>query len=792
METRHILHRRMWLVAALATLSVMGGIGLGRIEPSGRKAGLLQFDAITELNLEWGFTNTVVFARYWVCRDYYAIAVVWCEPHGDGLMSFWRTLVVLSDKTGFRIADERYPEYTVVNTTYLKPIGGRGAFAPGRDGIARLADARFAEARAAARRVYVSDLATLKDPNQNTDRVVDLKVPPIVDGVKRELAQLKVNAKGDRIESMDLLDRWETSLCRIKYEYEGAGNTSALTKLVAELPAGFVKEAVDVNVPIQFVSGSKVYTRKHKVADIDRAYHKGGRTCTVTYKDVTMADQALRLPAMVEVRDSQDERPVRSARLVNFKHVDLDKTAVWEVAKAFAGQSREDREGRRLLDRYAYWRPKPGPMRVDPNDLAFVRRLIAKYPVPGPSEPSSEIRIEPDDPKERAKLRLKEARAKKQEREERVRNPPKIARLDIEPNDLRVIRQLRAYYDETAFVPITLAQRAEGGMIHRPIVEGKDEAASLHERLCRIVSYHRTPTLPEDAPPPIDSNDLELIRRLQGHYEALATQEDRGFAGRLKAIEMLSWLDVVLKDYDAFEAHTVRYLQMLQDGGLMNMYMAGGYNNLARLARAGRYDKANKLMRQWADASAAGNGPDAVYCFVGWDLYGHRSPWAGLQLLDRFLRKPGLSPMQRYEGLALRAIALDKIDRWLANPQAVEDEEREAQIQWILSNTSRQALARRVEPALREAVSAWQALGPARLTDAKPYSTANGFDIAGGGTGKGHGNSMAEMLADLIEVKNSLPKFVEATRLQETSFLLDGIVRQRMSQPISQQPKTRR
>jgi len=326
------VHRRLWTVAAVLGLSITAGVALAQIRPVGKKAGLIQFDVITELNMDKDDRNTAVFARYWVCQDYYAVAVAWSEPHGGGLMYTWRGLAVLSDKIGFRMGHEGYHDWVPVNTTYPKPLGEKAPFEMG-GGMTRLKGMRFAEAEALARRIYVSDLGSLKDASQGTDRVVDLKGRENVDGVKRKVAQMKVHAKSNRIESMELFDAQQRQLGTMRYQYDRGGDASALARLVAELPARPEKVVVDANVTS---SGTGVGSKIYQVGTVDYVSHKGGRTCTVTYTDVTVGDQVLRLPVHVEVRVSENKQLLRSARLINFQRVNLDKAGVWEAARAFA------------------------------------------------------------------------------------------------------------------------------------------------------------------------------------------------------------------------------------------------------------------------------------------------------------------------------------------------------------------------------------------------------------------------------------------------------------------------
>jgi hypothetical protein len=772
------------MVAALATLSITAGIGLGQIQPSGKKAGLIQFDVISELNMDEAYTNTVVFTRYWVCRDYYAVSVVWSEPHGMGMVDM-KTAVVLSDKTRFRVDNEKYASWVPTNTTYSKPLGERGPFRHG-GGLYEGAEMRFAEAEALARRVYVSDLALPKDPNQGANGVVDVKVAKGTDGIERKLARLKAQVKDNKIKSMELFDARQRSLCRTKYEYERDGNASPLAKLVAELPARPEKLAVNANLT-NFSSGGE--KKVYKVKDVDHVYHKGGRTCAVTYEDVAIGDKALRLPVQVEVRASDDKRLLRSARLMNFKHVDLDKSAVWEAAKAFGDLSSEDWAYYKLVGKYISPNPKLGPLKVDPNDLAFVRRLIAKYPLAERARPPrtpmeqptrmdpGALELAPEAWTQRARA-LAEARKKEQEQRqeqrekwlEEIAKKPKPPRMEIEPNDARVIRQLIAHYRKESRLTLEEeARKAKGPVVHA-LSKSERERHDLEGELRRLLKYHHAPRLPEDEPPQVEPADCELIGQLQVYYEKLATQQDRGLGGRLKAVHALTRLDRMRKDYDAFEGHTTRYLQMVQEAGLPAACMVGAHRNLETLVVASQYEKANELLRQWADKSAAENDADAILRFAGWDVEGNkRDPWASVQLLDRFLKRSGLSPVQRYEGLALRAIALHKVDRLLTDPETVESELRSAQAQWILSTTTRAEVAKRVEPALREALSAWQSLGAARSSEAKPYSTAN-----------------------IGAFTMNLAGYPEATKLQETSAILNSIIQERTGQTGAAQSRTGR
>jgi hypothetical protein len=784
MRKIHTHRRWRWMVAALAALAITAGIGLCQIQPSGTKAGLIQFDVISELNMLTpsgpAYPNRVVFARYWVCKDYYAVCTFWMEPH-PGIWNMGAT-IFFSDDTGFRIEDEDSSEFIPVNTTYPKPLGARGPFPGGtmlRSRSLFVAETRFAEVEAASRRVYVNDLEPVKSQKPDADGIIDVNVPEQHGGGTRKLAHLKVRAQDDRIESMELFDDQQQQLGRMRYEYERDGSTPQITKLIADWPARPVKLAIDVNATTSSKSGKR---KIDMVAEIDYVSHKGGRTSTVTYRNVAIGSKALRLPVQVEVRRSDDKRLIRSARLINFKEVDLDKAGVWRAAKAFGSFSREDKALAQLVQEYLAEPPrKRKPLQVDPNDVAFVKRLIAKYPVPEVAKPPEEL-VKPHrlmhgpldhDPEVAMQQIQTWEEARRQERAERqeqmkawreqVAKTPKPKRMTVEPGDAGAIRERIARYEEMLARPMTEQEKtiyhARGWLqrtIHR--TEDEREIEKLRHQLQHILSYHHAPRPPEKKPKAMEPDDLKLICQLQDHYKELAAKQDRGLGEQLKALDALTRLDRILGNYEAFEEHTTRYLQTVRDAGLVAMHMVGGYKKIEKLMEAGQYDKANEVMKPWADKSAADHDPDTIFRFASMKARGPALSWASVQVLDRLLKRPGLSRVQRYEALALRAIHLDEIDRFLADPEAGDNESGGVD-QWILSTTTRAGISKLVEPAVRQAVSAWGALGPARLSEAKPYSTEN----------------------LPAQVKN-MKEAPDATRLQETSARLNRIVSQRFEQ----------
>jgi hypothetical protein len=720
------------------------------------------------MNLDWmGLDNVVVFARYWVCQDYYVVSVIWNEYPRLG----WdmRTQLILSDEASFRMDQRWYPNWFPTNTTYPKPVGERPPYrcsAPvhGDDYM------RFAEVEALARRVYAADLGSAGDG------LVDVNVPAGPSDVARTLARLKARIADDRIESMELFDDSLRLLASMTYEYERSDGPPRLARLIAELPVRPEKLAMEGHVTVPSKDTKATYANP----DVNYVSHKGARTCTVTYQDVTLGETVRRLPVQVAVHRTEDRWPMRSARLMNFQRVELDKDGVWEAAKAFGGLDDAYSTWGKLEEKYLYHVPDLGPLEVDPNDFALVRTLIAKYPVwEMPAPPDRPTRADrgpvPLDPAEAAReldrrdqIRRQEAAQwqeqmrKWQEKVDRMPRPPK---RDIEPADARRIRRLRDHYrnilDTRTEEQKTGRDRRPAGISAEPGSK-RAEIMELGRKLRLILGYHRAPVLPEDRPPQLSDADRVPIAELKRHYEKLVGESDRGLGGRFKALHALTSLTLIIGDYDALEQCAHRYWRMLDEADLHRMVLMGGYRYIDRLIEAGQCEKASALLKHWVERSAAANDADGVYRFCR-SIQG--SPWAKVQLLDRFLTRPGLSPLEQYEGLALRAISLDNLDKALADREALQDESMAAQIRWVLTNTTRTRMAAMVEPAVRRALAAWEALGPARIDEARPYSSA----------------SVGAEQRNIFEMP-------DATRLQEVSAQLDQITRERSARQTPPAP----
>lgn len=770
----------MYLCVTLAM--VLSATTSSQIQPTGKRIGLVQFDAITHAYTYDFYSATILFSRYWVCPDFYALAIPWSEPNGRGFLRL-RKHAVLSDRESYLWYDTRF---TPTLKTYAK-ADSRPPFA-WMAGIYHSRESRFADMAAIARRLFTGDFQSvvLRDPDSETAFDLNLTRADVTNG--RKVSRIKGTRKGNILSSVELYDMQDQLLCKIRYEYDQDG--AKLAKLIAELPPTPQKILLNARAIYRAQGSDSPGEGTVKIETADHIHHKGGRICTVIYKDIPLADHPVRLPVEVEVRRADDQTLLRRTTLMNFRLVQMDKDQVWQAATTYAAVSEEGRTLGRIVDRYLRYRARPGKPQVDPNDLDAVTKLIAKYPIPqmppAPARKLPQPAFSPNEPVtvEALEKRWQELRNQEQQDRQAEREQIRQQKLEfqmwseefrrnrftkeIEPNDARLIRQLIGHYAAVTYdfaskhpeVELIITDK-EIDQQGQAIPDDVKRAVVLYGKLRNIPFYYREPTLPEDLPPQIEPNDLITIGRLTDHYNAIANDRSIGLAQRLEASNALTRIDLLLKDWARYYEHSLDYLELLEAPDLRAVYMDSGLQLLEGLLDAAQYQKANQFVRYWA--SKAGSLVDVNdilrFAYVKSRL-GVYCPT--LQVLDSLLRRQGLTPLQRYQALALRAIDLHMIDSLLAT----QDKSVEAISQWILTSTTRQQIARQVEPALRQAVAAWQALGPAKMDAARPYSTAR----------------LTPFAKYVLQPPDSTP-------LQETSAMLDQIVRQRIPQTDAGQPQ---
>lgn len=362
----------MVLVGSLFFVLALSGTATGKIAPRGTNIGAVRFDAVIELNRysphSLRYDYTMMFARYWVARDYYSAAVVWAEPQSTDLFFAVRppSLSVASNEQGFKVCHELNTKY---NETYKKPLGRRGVLRH-KFGSYPIGNIRFAEREALAERIYAADLRGLEDANQAAGEVLDLSIPAAEGGDTRDVTRLKVQTSGERIDSMQLFNADKRLLKNIRYEYESKGRGARLRRQTVALPERSMMVGFNVG-------GMKVTLdgKEYRYRDIQATHHSGGRTCAVEYEPVRLGDKKIPLPVKVTVRNRKDGRILRCVRMMNFKQVELDTAGAEEAARRFGAVTADQREYEQF--RLKYW--EKAPKEIEKKDFEAIEQLRERF-----------------------------------------------------------------------------------------------------------------------------------------------------------------------------------------------------------------------------------------------------------------------------------------------------------------------------------------------------------------------------------------------------------------------------
>jgi len=762
---------------ALCLMQVPGPANAS-IEPTGRSVGLIQFDATIYVRRQLDLPNSTIFARYWVCPQYYALAIPWTEPRVFSIL-YLSGLACLSDDSGFHRHHSWYTKPQYVDRSYQKPVGDRPPFTWG-GGVYSPNDVRFADFAALSRRLFERDLKDLQ-----ASGTMEFHDPA------RKVSSVRYKAAGGRLESLDILDKDNRPFCKIKYEYTSDDHPPKLDKLIAELPVRPQMIARRGTIKL-YNPGTGEY--RVRPSEAEYVYHKGRRICQVMYQDIQLGQRLVRLPVRIEVRIASNNLLLRSATLSNFKLVNMTKEQVWQQAKTYAHWGPEDHSRMRLLGKYVDIQPRlriPG-FAVDPNDMAFVKALMAKYPVP--RRPTPFISTEPPpnlDPNDLARSfqQIEQYRQRQRSQREEHRRQfeaiPKPPRMHIEPNDLRAIRNLMVYFYQVKRSQPDQQQIAQSdpNQLARHSLsdtQATQQISAILRQLEDIYRYHHRPALPEDLPPEMDPNDRLTIQQLQAYFTNLLESKDSDLPYRLKAICALCDIDRLLKDYRSLQAHIKQHLEMAIKEKIGTVYLDIGSEYLMILLQDGQMDMAADLVRTWTSTAVAQLAPDEVVNFGPYVLKQPHQLWAALNLADALLARPGLTALQRYAGLAIRAIALTRMDalvKDLETGQIVNNEAAETSARFILRMASRQQIANQIDKAVQQAVQAWRFLGSAAVNQAKPYLGTDIKEVLLPYLGPVNTDTNIQLLGDLVD----------PTPLQELSAMLDQIVRQRSTR-AGQQP----
>jgi len=360
------------LISSLFIAMVPTGTASGKIEPTGTNMGAVRFDAVIELNRysprSPRHDYTLIFARYWVSRDYYTSTVVWAEPQSRDLFFAVQppSLCVASNKQAFKVFHDSIRK---VDEAYTKPLDERSILRQKFGGYS-IGNIRFAEREALAERIYAADLINIEDANQSAEERPALSIQAADRRDSRDVARVKVCSKGQCIASMQLFNSEQRMLKDISYEYESKEGKNCLRKQTVSLPerpmmVGYNGKGMKVTLE------GKEYWYK----DLEAKHHAGGRTSTVEYELVRLGDKEVTLPVHVTVRNTKDGKVLRSVRMMNYQQVELDAAGAEEAARQFGAITTDQREYEQLRLKYC----KKAPIEIEKADVEIIEQLRDRF-----------------------------------------------------------------------------------------------------------------------------------------------------------------------------------------------------------------------------------------------------------------------------------------------------------------------------------------------------------------------------------------------------------------------------
>lgn len=179
--------------------------------------------------------------------------------------------------------------------------------------------------------------------------------------------------------------------------------------------------------------------------------------------------------------------------------------------------------------------------------------------------------------------------------------------------------------------------------------------------------------------------DLEAMRRLRRHFETTASAVGGNPGEELRRLNVLMELNRLLGDLTELDRQYEAYLQTLAKYRLLDMMLVGGSGVIETSMLWGRPKEADVLLRRWLESVAPVIDAKAVKHFAAEGLI-RGQLWPTIQLIDR-CRATALSrPRDRFEGLALRCVALNKLCELMREKELPKDIAARTQTEWVKSS----------------------------------------------------------------------------------------------------------
>lgn len=356
-----------WIFISFSLLlfSVLVYSNIGNEE---NKADVMRFDAVIELNAPRSGASVLLFARYWVARDFYSIGFKWAEPQVGNINfpTYPPGFIINSNEKDFSTSSQVYKSH---NKTYTKPVEERGIFNHAL-GSYPIANIRFAEPEAQACRIYKKDLESSSEPNNNQMQTVEIKDSNDSQSIKRSVKKLEIKKSNGNIDNLRVFDVKGALLKDIKYEYsEQDGKTMLKHESVLmpemRMPVGFNGKGVTITLAGQ----KKTFT------ELQGFHHTGTRKCDIEYEAIKTDKGFLSVPSSIVVKRADVDYILRTVKMSNFVQIKMSSQEARQEAQEFSRLNENELKVRDLLEKC--WLKEPED--INETDTKQLVRLHREF-----------------------------------------------------------------------------------------------------------------------------------------------------------------------------------------------------------------------------------------------------------------------------------------------------------------------------------------------------------------------------------------------------------------------------
>ena len=222
------------------------------------------------------------------------------------------------------------------------------------------------------------------------------------------------------------------------------------------------------------------------------------------------------------------------------------------------------------------------------------------------------------------------------------------------------------------------------------------EDQSAHRNL--MIKYWQKPL---DQVPKVEAESIRaLLTRVKGNLNT----EDITVGEQLRSLSMIIELSRLIGDQVEMNSAYRFYFAALQESGLSEVTLEGGYAVIEASIHWGHLSEANVLLPIWLDAAAKTQSAKAIRKFADSKLRGNNY-WCVAQLLDKYSGQAQLSPGEGFELEAIRCIALQEARKLFKSEIAPKDISAKVQYEWATNSISADRLDEMVASSKKKALA---------------------------------------------------------------------------------------